>query len=155
MVGADGWRKKMRMEPLNLLFVQPWFVGIVAFWIFHTPGENSWLLYRIPVIRRRDSARLRRIRITEGRFVLLAMFVLDGAYFKGISVLSQSVTITVAAVWVLLVVNPDLLVPTRRIIRQQHKQKNEESLPPDTYSPEWKGLVAMRDGLLRIFRRRR
>lgn len=93
--------------------------------------------------------------ITEGRFVLLAMFMLDGAYFKGISVLSQSVTITVAAVWVLLVVNPDLLVPTRRIIRQQHKQKNEESLPPDTYSPEWKGLVAMRDGLLRIFRRRR
>ncbi len=100
--------------------IQPWPVGMLAFVILQTP-TNELLFYRVPAIKRRDTAELREIRLAEATLVILVMFVTELQYSHQYSGLAQSLNITVAAIWILLARNPDLLIRTRQMIRAWHR----------------------------------
>ena len=95
-------------------------IGMFAFVIFQRP-VNDPLFYRVPAIKRRDVVKLREIRLAEATLVALVMFVTKLQYSHQYSDLAQSLNITAAAVWILLVWNPDMLIRTRQMIRAWHR----------------------------------
>ncbi len=101
--------------------IQPWLVGMLAFVILQTP-TNELLFYRVPAIKRRDTAKLREIRLAEATLVVLVIFVTELRYSHQYSDLAQSLNITVAAIWILLARNPDMLIRTRQVIRTWHRR---------------------------------
>ncbi len=102
----------------------PILIGMIGSISLESEASHWLLIYRRGPIRRKDVRRLRELRIAEAWAVLIGMLAAELARNFNFDSLSQSISFTLAAVWLILAINPDMIVSTRKIIHTWHQGRS-------------------------------